>query len=160
MNSSEEGFTHIIPEVKFTCSGTVVRWTVGGKLLKRRLGSNPRLLIWRSLLSSNTTYSVTARIPLLSCNGGTLTRVRSDMYECHLYPGVDIERGDVVGAFLSPDIQNTDQFQLYFENRGHMDSPLNYLFAGERSELSLDSPDAETERALPLISFEVRSFGK
>ena len=157
--------TRLIPDMNFTCSGTIVRVTVAGMSKKINDGINQRnrsamnLQIWRENTTKNGRYHKAEDISLPSvCKMNMLKKRVSRMcngigvyYECTLWMNmkISVESGDILGIKLPP--RRNANFELYFT-----ESLLtNYIF--ERalpSTIDLSSRINETA-VRPLITIEV-----
>jgi hypothetical protein len=134
--------TRIIPEMSFTCSGTVTHWRAAGEFYQGNAAGrtqNSVLSIWREKSSEPGTYNRVGGIQLGICESedpapsvpGTL----SGVYECTLPQNerVSVQPGDIVGIELPA--SNRADFQLYFDNTNN--APINHVFNGHGSTFSL-----------------------
>lgn len=125
----------IIPEINFTCNGTIVEVTVAG--MQQNNKKNPKIQIWRE--EANTTgdglyYKSGAEIVLekaacidyqnRKCRNGSKT---TSIFECKLYNNrhVSVQPGDILGLELPN--KWSDKFEIYFTTPG----PNNYIFLGK-----------------------------
>ena len=157
---SNIAITRIIPEMSFTCSGTVSYWRAAGEF---QGGGNPNvyavLSVWRKRSGSGIYDRVDGRIRLGICGSGvqaTLVMGMSNVYECTLPQSerVSVQPGDIVGIELSG--RNNDRFRLYFDDNS---GPTNYIFNGRSPWLWTVSLNAnhETEPAQPQVSLTMQS---
>ena len=145
--------TRIIPNMMFTCTGTVVKWRAAGVFNGGSV--NAMLDIWRERSGVSETYDKNATIELGTCGSGVeATQVTglSDVYECTLPESlrVSVQPGDVVGIELA---RNKDyNFRLYFDDTNS--GPTNYEFNGQFSMITLSQSDS-TSQDQPQISLTV-----
>ena len=131
--------TRIIPDMNFTCSGTVTHWRAAGEF--RPYGNadtNSMLSIWRKRSSEPGTYDRIDGIELGICGGedpAPLVVGMSNVYNCTLPPNerVSVQPGDIVGIELPR--RNRARFQPYFDDTNN--GPTSYVFY--HSENSLPS---------------------
>ena len=145
--------TRIIPDMMFTCTGTVVKWRAAGIYDGRSV--NAMLNIWRERSGVAGTYDKVATIELGLCGSGveaTLVTGLSDVYECTLPESmrVSVQPGDIVGIEIARNIEY--DFRLYFDNTNG--GPTNYVFNGQFSTVTL-SQSASTSQDQPQISLTV-----
>ena len=147
--------TRIIPEMNFTCSGTVTHWRAAGEF---RTGGNAEinsvLSIWRE--KSGGTYDRVDGIELGRCGSGvqaTLVTGMSNIYKCTLPESerVSVQPGDIVGIELPSD--NRAKFRLYFDSSSS--GPTNYVFNGHDSMFSLSQASSTRIQDQPQISLTV-----
>ena len=162
-NTGNQGSTYIIPGMNFTCNGEVRRWRVAASEIYYSGRSNrlPTLQIWREMPPSSSTYTLATEIPLVSCNGDNYdVIIGNGVYECALNQPVLVQKGDILGLYLSRGHQNHDQIRVLFAT-GTVLLQTVYAYGGTRSSFSLDSPGTtRTEQALPLVTLDVASNGK
>ena len=157
----DSGSTYIIPDMRFTCDGTIVRWSAGGVYDSGHMTGDPGLQIWRPTPADSTDYTVVASISLYYCNGVTPPpMMMNNVYDCQLSTGVSVQDGDILGVSLTRVNNNSPQFRVFFDD-SNTDPPsvLNYYYTGELSQFSLSSPGGSTEQALPLIALNVTPNG-
>ena len=138
--------TRIIPEMSFTCSGTVTHWRAAGVF--RGGGTareNPIVSIWRERSSEPETYDRVDGIELGICSSGvqaSLVMGMSDVYECTLPQSerVSVQPGDTVGIELPA--ANTVLFRLHFIDV--TTGPTNYVFSSHDSTFSLSEAGSVT----------------
>ena len=117
--------TRLIPELKFTCRGTIVQFTLGGVLIRSGV-HDPKIQIWRERESQCGAYFKSA--PDIALNrsvcDGMATMVSSGVYRCTLKEAfrVSVQPNDILGLEL-PSTDN-GEFELYFKDGG----PTNYVF--------------------------------
>ena len=150
--------TRIIPEMNFTCSGTVTHWRAAGEF--RDAGNaiiNSVLSIWRERSSQPgiCTCDKVDEIELGICGSedpASSVTGMSNVYECILPQSerVSVQPGDIVGIELPSDTRA--KFRLYFDNTNS--GPINYVFNSHGSVFSL-SQASSTVQDQPQISLTV-----
>ena len=144
--------TRIIPEIFFTCSGTVTGWRAAGEI--RSGGSaitNSVLSIWRERSSGSGTYDRVSGIELGIC--GTqdpAPLVMSNIYECILPQTVSVQPGYIVGIELPQ--EGESKFRLYFNSQG---GQTNYVFGSHGTTFSLSQALSFEETDQPQISLTI-----
>ena len=148
--------TRIIPEMSFTCRGTVTHWRAAGEFRDRgRARRNPVLSIWRERSSERMIYDRVGGIELGICGSGVqapLVMGMSNVYECTLPQGerVTVQPGDIVGIQLPA--ANRVIFRLHFNDA--TTGPTNYVFNNHNSAFSLSKASSMTPDQ-PQISLTV-----
>ena len=142
--------TFIVPDMNFTCSGTVTGWRVAGE----RLGGdrNSALIIWRERSSEHGTYNSVDTIELAICAGQRVETGMNNVYECTLNQGgrVSVQPGDIIGID-TPGLNNA-KFRLYFDSSS---GPTNYIFNSQAPQtINLDDSN-ELDQLVPQISLTV-----
>ena len=145
--------TRIIPDMMFTCTGTVVKWRAAGIYDVRSV--NAMLDIWRERSGVAGTYDKVATIELGTCGSGveaTLVTGLSDVYECTLPESlrVSVQPGDIVGIEIAR--STVYNFRLYFDDTNS--GSTNYVFNGQFSTVTLSQRDS-TSQDQPQISLTV-----
>ena len=131
------GITLIIPDMNFTCSGTVTGWRAAGEIRTQgNAETNSVLSIWRERSNEPGTYDRIDGIELGICGNedpAPSVMGMSNVYDCSLPQSerVSVQPGDVVGVELPGKIRV--RFRLYFDNSGRS---TNYIFS-EQSQISL-----------------------
>ena len=140
--------TRIIPDLAFTCTGTVTKWKAAG-MIDTSGSINAMLGIWRN---GSVTLTKINSIELGSCNGMNLPATGNSIYECILPENetVSVQLGDIVGIEIATN-QNY-RFRLYFDNTNG--GPTNYVFSGQVSTVALDQASS-TEQHQPQITLIV-----
>ena len=149
-NSGNTVITRIIPDMMFTCTGTVVKWRATGTYNNGR-SVNAMLNIWRERSDVSGTYDKVAIIELGTCGSVQPTPV-NNVYECTLPESlrVSVQPGDIVGIEIARN--NAYRFRLYFDNTNG--GPTNYVFNGQFSTVTLSQRDS-TSQDQPQISLTV-----
>lgn len=155
---------YLIPEMNFTCNGTIVGFTVAGR---QRTGprstDDPIIQIWRQN-SSNVYYKTNGSDIAMAC-AETFSRIvfqgsniNDQVWECNLSAinlhQVTVQAGDILGLLLPP--RNNVSFHLSFArvSRG----PTNYTFEEwPLLAVDLDVTRMNSSRALPQIAVQVES---
>ena len=131
--------TRIIPEMTFTCHGTVTHWRAAGEFRDTGMTTtNSVLSIWRERSSELDTYDRVGEIELGICGSedpAPSVMGMSNVYECTLPQSerVSVQPGDIVGIELSA--ANRAKFRLHFDNSGS--GPANYEFNSHGHMFSL-----------------------
>ena len=138
--------TRIIPEMTFTCSGTVTHWRAAGEFRDEgNANTNSVLSIWRERSSQPGTYDRVDGIQLGICGSedpAPSVMGMSNVYECILPQSerLSVQPGDIVGIELPSD--NRANFRLYFDaNSGST----NYVFNSHGSTFSLSQASSTTQ---------------
>ena len=140
--------TRIIPEISFTCSGTVTGWRAAGEI--RSALTNSVLSIWRERSSGSGIYDRVSGIELGICGDeDPAPSVMSNIYECILPQTVSVQPGYIVGIELPP--ENESRFRLYFNSQG---GQTNYVFEGHGTTFSM-SQAISSELDQPQISLTI-----
>ena len=147
-------FTRIIPDMNFTCNGTVTYWRAAGGF-ETGGNRNSVLSIWRERSNEPGTYDRIGRIKLGRCGGerqAQLVMGMNNVYECTLPQSewVTYQHGDIVGIelFTASDVR----FRLYFNSIG---GSRNYIFTGKSSHpnnVELNNHEDTETQDLPQIS--------
>ena len=144
--------TRLFPELKFGCSGKIVRFTVA--LMSRSGQQNPKIQIWRlnDTQLSDTYYKSGLDIPIVD-NSAVCRRHRlsSGIFRCTLNEAyqVPVQPGNILGLELPPKIN--DNFDIYFIEPG----PLNYVFEGSLTSTANLSEASRVTSHMPQINFIV-----
>ena len=142
----------LIPEMNFTCSGTMKKVTVVGMIRK---GKNPlQLQIWKP--ENTIGYRRVNNIILLPNICKSLIGIRHDddvpeVYECKLNIEVLVESGDILGIAV-PHKRN-----VIFELSIAESQLTSYIFEGGQSTTTLDlSKRTKETNSQPLIGLEIK----
>ena len=144
--------TLVIPEMSFTCLGTVTGWRVAGEI--HGGDKNSFLIIWRERSNEPGTYDRVNRTELGICGDGSSVTGISNVYECTLPQDerVSVQPGDIVGMQL-PEVNNV-RFQLYFNSNN---GPTNYIFNHRSSPTINLNNSPELDQFGPQISLTVET---
>ena len=112
-----QAVTLIIPDMNFTCAGTVAYWRAAGVFTTTgNRNTDAVLSIWRETSDNSGTYVRMGGIQLGTCGNGIrapLVTGMSNIYECTLPQSerVSVEAGDIIGIEIA---ENGDyRFRLY-----------------------------------------------
>lgn len=147
--------TRLIPELKFTCEGTITQFVVGGTL---QPGSqDPMIQVWReSTTMCGTFVKPVPDIPINSsvCDGGAST-ISEGKYRCTLKEAfrVPVQPGDILGLEIPP--TSEDDFELHFTSGG----PTNYVFQNQPSTSTPLSSRSTEDKQQPQIHVVVETTG-
>ena len=143
---------NVIPEMNFTCNGTITGYTFAGRMASG--DQNPMIQIWRQNCSHPGDYYRTGADIVIDdalCEGG-FTRVFDRVFRCDLMDTAHraVQPGDVLGLELAP--QSNDAIDLLFARviRG----PINYVFPSSSLRIVL-SKSGSVNQNLPQITFKV-----
>ena len=146
--------TRVIPEMSFTCHGTVTHWRAAGEF--RTQGNamiNSVLSIWRERSSERGTYNRVGEVELGTCGNQVPAPSVTNVYECTLPQSerVSVQPGDIVGIELPP--ENDANFQLYFDSTNS--GPANSVFDSHDSTFSLSQASSNITQDQPQVSLTV-----
>ena len=165
--SINESVTILIPEMNFTCSGTVVGFTVGGFQAKGE--QDPLIQIWRENRSHSNQgvyYKTAADIAINGtvCENGRLSREpQARVFHCNLSElfQVSVQPGDILGLEIPPlnDSSNMitiSDFVVLFADTTK--GPLNYVFDSQllASPISLSNASSVNQQ-LPQLTLQIES---
>ena len=162
---SSERSTRLIPEMNFTCNGTITGYTFAG-ITEEVVGGgqNPVIQIWRQNCSQPGEYYRTGASIVISgvlCEGG-FTKVFDGVFHCNLVDTArqTVRSRDILGLELAP--QGDIAIDLLFARV--IQGPINYLFSEEqlRSQslrVVLSERDSVNQE-LPQITFSVSGMHK
>ena len=153
----------LIPEMSFTCNGSIVGFTVAGRPRRQR-EQDPMVHIWRQSSSQNVYYRTNisfavndAVCPEISTESNDDRRV----WQCNLNVTnqVPVQAGDILGILLPP--RSNASFQMAFAtvSRG----PTNYVFEKPEEVVDVNLSDVTWTSSvnqlqeLPQISVQVES---
>ena len=151
----------LIPEMNFTCSGTIVQVIVAGRPMQRDSEDNPqhvRLQIWRS---ENTTehgigyYRIQniALPPSICERMGMLGDVRTFICTLKTNMQIPVEPGDILGIGLPP--KPKANFELYSVTESRL---TNYIFERGLESTTLSNRTSKTT-VQPLIRVKIDQSG-
>ena len=141
--------TRLFPELRFGCSGSIVRFTVA--VVNRNGQQSPKIQLWRAN-NSDVYYKIGPDIPIVDRSPTCLRdELGGGIFRCTLNKAfqVSVQPGDILGLELPP--ENDVDFDIYFTDEG----PVNYVFE-ERlaSTVNLSETNRSTSH-VPQISFVV-----
>ena len=146
--------TVLIPDMNFTCNGTLAGFTVAGRTPNGQ--QNPRIQIWRENCSQPGVYYKTGPDVTLNgfvvCADGAL-RIASRTFWCILDRNFQIvvQPGDILGLELAP--TDDDGFEILFTSGG----PTNHVFHQRLDSTAVDLSSSSAVQQLPQITFALTS---
>ena len=159
--------TRLVPEMTFTCRGTIQGVTAAGRPRQDR-SEDPIIQIWRPTDRSNpiSYYNTGSDIAISEtvCAGTPnvtfLTNNDYGVWHCNLNHAsqVSVEPRDIIGLLLPPRDQSSFYVSIVKASRG----PTNYMIVGQQalslSEVNLcDQIWTSSNQELPQIAIEVKS---
>ena len=140
----------IFPDIRFTCSGVLVKWIVGGEWNENTVDVYPDLQIWRPMGDSTymRVHSTTISAALESEN---------DVYEFAVSPPIPVQPGDVLGVFQP--WSGRSRLQVDYDSSGRSMSYYMTIESDQvepsHSTIAIDSAQGLiTGATLPLVSVE------
>ena len=151
LGDSTKVTTRLFPDLRFGCSGTIVRIVVA--VVNRDGRQSPKIQIWRkSKTESGIYYRHGPDIPVVRDSSVCIRhRLGGGLFRCTLNETlqVSVQPGDILGLELPP--ENDDDFDIYFKSGG----PWNYVFE-EQLDCSVDISEALNQsNDVPQINFAV-----
>ena len=158
VNDNVTVITRIIPDMKFTCNETVVKWRAAVSINYNLSNDSTLLGIWRERNNGNGTYDKVDTIDLGTCGNGVRPSSVvgfTTVYECTLADNltVTIQPGDVLGI----EIADNNGLNLCFDNT--TGGPTNHMFTGRISTATLSQSEF-TANDQPQISLQVLTEGE
>ncbi len=149
--------TRLIPSMRFTCSGTIVAFTVTG--MNRNTGiQDPKIQVWRENKAQCGSYQkLASEITVHQSSCSNLTQLESVMpaqiFYCVLKQSsqVSFQYGDILGIELPP--TNHADFNPYFTDGG----PVNYVFQQQLSSTINSITESSVVEEQPQITLEIDS---
>ena len=148
--------TRLIPEMRFTCTGTIVGYSVSLRIIPRSREYYPEIQVWRENSSQPGVYykkQDAIVINTTACN--TVYSNSNGVFNCTLNQGaqIPVQAGDILGLELPA--SDTNRGVLSTRSGS---APTNYVF----EQLPLSSPVLLSSRSsldyeLPQIAFEIDS---
>lgn len=142
--NSRTGTQRVIPDIHFTCNGTITKWIIGG--LTGRNGENNllELQVWRSNVSENVTFIRTTTSVVNNFNATD----DKNVYEYIPKSPLEVQEGDILG-FFQPE---QSMLNMYVQPNG---GPLNYgasnMLSSSLTVINLES-SLLNQNDYPLIS--------
>ena len=134
----------IFPDITFSCSGEVVKWTVAEKWDEDKMNP-PELQIWRRSEDSNNNY-----MKLNSTIISPGSKEDDEVYEYTVNPPLPFQPGDILGVLQRDD----SKLKVRYEKDG--DSVYYYSEARENNEVfDINGTSISTETDLPLVTAEI-----
>ena len=143
--------TFIVPDMRFTCSGTVTGWRVAGEHFGGN--TNSKLIILRERSIEPGTYDTVDTIELGDCAGQSVETGMNNVYECTLNRRrrVSVQPGDIIG--IETPGQANGKFRLYFDSSG---GPTNYILDSRAPQtINLSDSNLLIDQLVPQISLTV-----
>ena len=154
---SDMTITRFIPDMNFTCHGTVVAWRAAG--IRDQGTANVNFDIWRR--TGDETYSKMATIELGTCGIGVEASAVAglpNVYECTLPESlrVVVQPGDIVGIEVPS--KSEIRFGLLFNNADLSSGPTSYIYSGRPSTITLGSSLYTSPNDQPQISVTIEAI--
>ena len=150
----------VIPEMNFTCNGTITGYTFAGQMDRGQ--QNPMIQIWRQNFSQPDEYYQTGADIVINevfCKGG-FTEVFARVFHCNLTETAqrEVQPGDILGLELAPQREGTIDIASARVVKG----PTNYVFSEEQlsSVKVVLSESDSVNQGLPQITFNVSGMLK
>ena len=144
----------VIPEMNFTCSGTITGYTFAGLMDGGQ--QNPMIQIWRQNCSHPGEYYQTGADIVINevfCEGG-FTQVFAGVFHCNLTETAqrEVQPGDILGLELAPQREGAIDIVSARVVKG----PTNYVFSEEQHLSSVKVVESDSvNQDLPQITFNV-----
>lgn len=139
----------IIPQLNFTCNGSLTKWIFVATWRSGNRNSYPELQIWRPNGSDSYTKWQNSTVNIT-------TQPNTNRYEYIPNPPLEFQAGDVVGIFQPSQAGRRFHMQYY---QGDMYNQLmNYYLLTNTSEFqyfSIKNKNVMQEDVLPLITVEI-----
>lgn len=126
---SAEIETRLIPSMRFTCSGTIVGFTVAGEPTKKG-AQDPKIQVWREIEAKCGSYrrpvpEIVINMTTCSSLAQLESKASPQVFHCTLNKSsrVPVQYGDVLGIELPP--ISDAHFELYFTGNP---GSVNYIF--------------------------------
>ena len=158
----------LIPDMNFTCNGTIVGFTVAGRQRKGPWRSmNPIIQIWRPGNCSNIYNKISSDKFAIAdlCTEPSIIFQRSNandqVWKCNLsttnLSQVPVQAGDTLGLLLPPRRNASFQLSIMGVSRG----PINYVFEDQKvlavDLRSVTGTSVRMNQELPQITVQVES---
>lgn len=161
VRARNQALTILIPDMNFTCNGTIQAVSIVGMPQTRGdVIMRPRLQLWRETGDPNVyTLEQTITLRASACVGGLVMITDSEAsrrkIHCILHQNVraDVHQGDILGIELPN--KNRDSFELYFTKGG----PMNYVFSGRNLSTASILESSMRVAQQPLLEVEVAPQG-
>ena len=134
----------IIPDIRFTCNGTLTKWIIGAQRTLTQAANHPQLQIWRQIQETPNPYDITTFSVITALNATSVLNV----YEYVPNPPLEFQPNDVLGLY-QPHIGDT-QTVVYYQWGG---GPQNFLVVP--LPLSRRLGTVRVDNDLPLVAVEV-----
>ena len=141
--SGEQSQTIIIPEMNFTCKGTIMAVRIVGR--QQNGPQSPRLQLWTTTNNGYFKRKQQTMLNLSVCSDhsqgenisfGKDQNSMASEFECKLKRKARLlfQTGDIIGFNLPH--KNDDNFELYFTN--FESGPTNYIYTGRKQSYATD----------------------
>jgi hypothetical protein len=153
LGDSNKTTTRLFPELKFGCSGKIVRFAVAVTVVNGNGGKNPKIQIWRPN-DTEFYYKPGRDIPIVDSMDVCLRdRFGGQIFRCTLNDTyqVAVQPGDILGLEIPSEID--DDFNIIFTEQ----EPDNYMYVFEgnlTSPANLSEASTVTNH-MPQINFTV-----
>ena len=139
----------IFPDIKFSCSGEVVKWIVAGKWSNNEM-NYPQLQIWRLSEGSSTNYEKLYSTTVIDVD----SEEDDNVYEYTVDYPLPFQPGDILGV-LQP---GHSKLQVRYEQGGG--SVYYYSSAGDNNDVFdiISGESVSMETNLPLVTVEISKF--
>ena len=135
----------IIPDIKFTCTGTLTKWIIGAQRRLTQATNYPRLQIWRQRQGSSNTYDRITFSNITALNATDDLNV----YEYVPNPPLQFQVNDILGFYQ----RNDTQVVMYYQTGS---GPQNFVRFYQDSPLPTQSTsEGGGYNDLPLVAVEV-----
>lgn len=136
----------IVPEIKFTCSGTLSKWIfVAESISGHRKNRYPELQVWRP--QSTEIYDIVHTIPITPESTS-----QTNVYTHTISTPIQYQAGDVLGIYHPP--ADASAYKIYSVEHG---GPDNYHMGRQenaRMQFDLQSSGVGIRRDYPLVGAE------
>ncbi len=148
LKSDRKEQQRIIPDITFTCSGTVSEWIVAAQWKGGPMEVNfPEMQVWRETANGSGVYT--------KIHGATMSfseESTTGIYQYTITP-IDVQSGDVLGMF-EPD---KSKLELYYTDTY---GPVNYYMSTGKDVIvppdgNFDIGGMETQYDLPLLTVTI-----
>ena len=141
----------IFPDIRFTCSGVLMKWIVGGEWNENTVDVYPDLQIWRPM-GDNTYTRVHSTTISAAVEGG------NGVYEFSVSPPIPVQPGDVLGVFQP--WSGRSRLQVDYDSSGRSMSYYMPIESDQvepsHSTIAIGSAQGLiTDATLPLVSVEI-----
>ena len=121
----------IIPDMGFTCSGSITSWTVAGMYKTSSFFSSfPEIQIWRRVRLPNETESTQEYVKVGTVVLSVPFETANRLYTREVVPPVEVRGGDIFGLFLP--VFNLNRMEVYFEETD--EGPTNFAVSSPMLE--------------------------
>ena len=139
----------IIPDIRFTCNGTLTKWIIGAQrtLTQATNPQHPQLQIWRRRQGSSNTYDRTTFSDITALNDTDDLNV----YEYTPNPPLEFQPNDILGLYAP--LRDETPIRVWYEVGT---GPWNYVLFNQSSPVASGFTTGEGfDNNLPLVAVEV-----